>query len=55
MLGNVTVPLSTVIFIDEFHDFMRLPAAVTPNGISCPYFFASAQQVLGLSATFGGK
>jgi hypothetical protein len=55
VIATGIVPAGTVIIIDEFHNFMKLPAQLTAAGISCPYKFASAQQVLGLSATFGGK
>lgn len=54
MLTAGIIPTNTTILIDEFHDFMKLPAIVTANRISCPYKFAAASQVLGLSATFGG-
>ena len=50
----VGVPPSTIILIDEFHDFFKLPARLTVNGISCPFLIAVTPQAIGLSATFGG-
>jgi superfamily II DNA or RNA helicase len=55
VLTDGRIPTRTVILIDEFHNFMKLPAQLTAAGISCPYKFASAQQVIGLSATLGGE
>ncbi len=46
----------TVVLIDEFHDFLKLPAKTMLSGISCPYsLVAAAHQVIALSATFGGE
>jgi superfamily II DNA or RNA helicase len=54
VLADGRIPADTMILIDEFHEFMKLPARQTKHGISCPYLFAAAQKVIGLSATFGG-
>jgi hypothetical protein len=55
VLAAGRVSSSTVIFIDEFHDFFKLPARITDYGISCPFVIAtSSLQVIGMSATFGG-
>lgn len=54
VLADGRVPANTVILIDEFHNFMKLSAILANNGISCPHRFVAAQEVIGLSATFGG-
>lgn len=54
VLTDGRVPPGAIILIDEFHKFMERSAQLTKHGISCPYLFASARQVIGLSATFGG-
>lgn len=42
VLADGRIPTNTAILIDEFHEFMKLPARITKHGISCPYRFAAA-------------
>lgn len=41
VLRDGRVPPETIILIDEFHDFLKLPAQLTAKSISCPYTIAS--------------
>lgn len=42
VLADGRIPTNTVILIDEFHEFMKLPTRITKHGTSCPYRFAAA-------------
>jgi hypothetical protein len=41
VLADGRIPADTTVLIDEFHNFMKFPAKLTSNGISCPYLFAA--------------
>jgi superfamily II DNA or RNA helicase len=46
---------NVILLVDEFHEFMALPAVLSPEGISCPLkLITEAHKVIGLTATFGG-
>ena len=56
VLHDGRVLTNVILLVDEFHDFLKLPARITPNGISCPFsLIQGAYQVIGVSATFGGQ
>lgn len=40
VLADGRIPVDTIFLIDEFHEFLKLPAVITTNRISCPYMFA---------------